>query len=226
MIAMQSGVEFNAELATQVITRLVIGNDRKPGLIRKFSNHPEFRVEDLVSEGMIGALRDWHEYDPLKSAPQTFIYQRAYTAIMDLGRNVKSARNKIKRLKMRLTEEHQEGPEVIEPDDMPLAAWIVWFHGQVRKHFNGAEYRKGRKEYKMSQLITIAGMMQRFDMSSRRTVKMLGEREDVREALKLNKVPSHDMLIRAARCLKEFGKQHANSDATSSQPASDQEYKN
>lgn len=219
---MTNAIAFDEALATRIITALVAGNSRRPGLIKNFSSHPEYQIEDLVSEGMVGAMRNWEEYDPSKASPQTFIYQRAHSAIQDLGRTVKSNRNKIKRLKLRLTEEFEPAPGENEDceDEKPLAEWLIEIQANARKQFGGKQYRSGRKFYRMPQLIAIAGLMKRFSLSARKTVDLLNDREDLREALRLHRVPSHDMITRAMAALENFRLQHTDSDATSPHLAS------
>lgn len=223
MVALVTEQTFPAALAERIIRALA---RKQLGLFQSF---PEYDLDYIASEGMFGAMRQWSQYDPTQSQPQTFIQQRAATAIIDLHRRAKAGKNKLKRLYRVTTDadmQHEdEAPDEAESDtiEQPLAEWLVEVQANARKTFGVKRYRRGRKFYAMPQLIALAALMKKYDLSARACVRMLAEREDLRISLKLRRVPSHDSLTRAMHALEAFHETHfapPDSDATSPDDAS------
>lgn len=208
-------VEFDEDQATRIITSLVVGKPGTPGMINLFSSFPEYTIEDLVSEGMVGVLRQWGEYDPDRGAKSTFIQQRAYTSIINLQRSAKSGKNKIKRLKD-LAPEAAHHDVLDDGGKMSMVEWAARSLEMAQKQFGKKLYRKYRKFYRLPQLVAIASIMQRFKYSARSCVEVLKERPDVCEVLHLRRVPSHDSLTRALKVLAEV--RAAQSDAGTETP--------
>lgn len=190
--------EIDAPLAQRIIG----------GLARKqrklFGAYPEVTQDEIASEGMIAVLRQWPEYNS-QFAQSTFITQRASTAIIDYSRRLKSGKNKMKRIMAHTSEGEFESVDDAPPaEEEVLTDWLSKMQAMAKTQFRGPAYRRGRRFYKIHQLVAIGAMMERFSMSCRKCAKMLGEREDLRVALGLRHAPSFRHIFDGWRALQEW----------------------
>lgn len=197
-------------LATKICWGILLGSKQKRGHFRPlFRLYPEVSREDVHQEMLLAICRQWNGYDPSLAQPQTFMHQRAKSAMLDVHRRCQAGKSKVQRAAKQMREEdflhHDERPEDAErPLEQMLAENLVL----ARKNFSKRRYRRGRRLYTMPQMIAIAMLMRQMKFGYKRAHATLSNRPELVTSLALKQVPCSRSLARAAVALRKFELDH------------------
>jgi sigma-70-like protein len=197
-------VALDVDLAERICLGILNGTKGRPAQYKHlFGSFPEINRDDAKQEAMLAICRQWCSYDPSKSQPQTFMYQRAQSALIDLARRCASGKGRVKRAAEQMREKDfwHNDPDLADTD-RPLDEMLAENLAIARKLFSKRRYRSGRRAFSMPQLVAIAMLMRQKKIRSIRCRQTLLARPELLLALKLKSVPS-DRWLRDARARLE-----------------------
>jgi hypothetical protein len=200
---------FPEDQAKAVITALV--KKRLYGMFAPYQGR--WGIDDLVSEGLMAARAQWPKYDRTRAAASTFLYQRARSRIFDILRG-ENRRQRRDHIACELKPEVQAPPTLPDMDpfewsaDVPLVEWFAGVYRASRTFYAGGRHKQGRRFYNAGQVSAIGALALRLKLSTRGCRLLLLERDDLRRAIHLKRVPTQQYLCRVIRISRNFRDAH------------------
>jgi hypothetical protein len=185
-------MEFPHELANRLV-RAMVANPQIQTLISMLGEDED----DVVSAGVMYALEQWPKFDPDLAQPQTFIQQRANSGVYNLLRK-SGAQDRTEQRSMGLL--HKPDKNRDECD------WLAETYEAAKRVYTARRFRQGRKFYNIAQLVSLAALMQRKNLTCRGCREYLSDREDLMTVVRLRRLPSKNFFNRAMHALADFGR--------------------
>lgn len=150
---------------------------------------------DVVAAGVQGAVKAWPKFDPSRNIqPQTFLYRPIHSAIFDYLRKEGSATRRVV--------DFANGGKIKADKARDLVDWLNDVYEAAKRVYVASRFRQGRRAHSAPQLVALARLMEHEKLSCRGCAKLLATREDLRDVLKLKRLPYYSTLSRAASLLK------------------------
>jgi DNA-directed RNA polymerase specialized sigma24 family protein len=180
----------------------------------RFGAFPDLDDDDLISEGMLAALKAWPKYTPKSAtnlsaaAPSSYIYTVAFRTLVDLYRT----RSRCGKHETRATEDsHSIGDpeEIAEPEsDDDLAQWVGMIYAKSVAHIVArglvhAPRHAGlfKRTFSLAHLLTLVAIQKRMRLSCHAAAHLMATRPDVRHAMRLPRRPNAMLFSRASRSI-------------------------
>lgn len=189
---------MNEDTALRVVTALV---QRQIGLFAAFAGQD---VDEVVAVVLLGVREAWPSYDPAY-AQSTFITNVAQRRIADHFRKLsRLAAREGRAAEMAPTATAARGMALVEWDhDLPMDEWLAGVYAAARRTITKRQ-RQGRRYYNFAQVVGVAALMYRLNLSVRGCRDMLADRPELAAALRFRHVPSHGWFQGAKKVCTHF----------------------
>jgi hypothetical protein len=168
--------------------------------IRRHGDFPHHEFDDLKHHAYLGIMRAFADgkYDPSKGQKTTFMYKVAWGDLEDLRE--KMILRKSQRVDANTpTEDVDLGEAVIFDDERPLIDWLRDVFQRMERRYAQERFseapRMGRPSYwRPEQRAALTLLQARLCLSVRGMANMLASHPELRDALKITRIPNRDFL--------------------------------
>lgn len=195
------GTPFDDELARRIATAAV-EKKGKAGKVGLFAAYKDLNNDDLVQDCITAIFEDWPSYNP-QYAPSTYMTMIAERHLLDVSRRRSSERRRQRAAAVADVSFDDLVAGKADYADGTIAEWVAHVYAAARKKYTAKRWRNGRKFYNVAQYVAIAALCHRLKLTIRACETYLTEKQDVRDALKLHRVPTYRSIARAIRFVRQ-----------------------
>lgn len=174
--------------------------------LRRHGRIPHHDIQDLKHHAFIGIRRAWvdRKYRQSKGAVSTFMWRIAWGDLEDLREKMIRRKSRVVPDDIAASDDHDPATASFDPDtesaifgdEQPVAEWLAEMYRRLERRYAAERYaeasRMGRPpHWRPEQRAAMTLLQARMRLSMRGMVHLLVSRPDIRDAVKMTRIPSY-----------------------------------